>query len=255
MCTLNFLPQKNGYLAGMNRDELKTRGLASAPMVHCLSHGSAVYPQEAGGGTWIAANSRGNMLALLNWNAPADMKPPTKVRSRGEIIPALVSVGNFAETERALKASDLRGTLPFRLVGVFPSEREIRQWSWDGTLLGARRHEWVRAHWFSSSRSDDRAEENRGKVCESAWRETFTDRVGWLRALHASHVPEMGAFSICVHREDATTVSYTEVECGGPELRMAYLAGNPCQADGALTSQTIALTATSVCAAHPDSIA
>ena len=36
--------------------------------------------------------------------------------------------------------------------------------------------------------------------------------LAWMRRLHRSHVPAPGPFSICVHREDARTVSYTEIE-------------------------------------------
>jgi hypothetical protein len=78
--------------------------------------------------------------------------------------------------------------------------------------------------------SDRRAEAERGKACELTWRDGMEDAATWLRTLHASHIPEPGAFSVCVHRKDAATVSYTQVHCGDKELRMAYSVGNPCKA-------------------------
>jgi hypothetical protein len=41
-----------------------------------------------------------------------------------------------------------------------------------------------------------------------------------------------GSFSICVHRPDAATVSYTETFFTGGKLSMRYHAGHPCQALG-----------------------
>jgi hypothetical protein len=46
------------------------------------------------------------------------------------------------------------------------------------------------------------------------------------------HSPVRGSFSICVHRPDAATVSYTEVAFTGGELTMRYHAGHPCHALG-----------------------
>ena len=75
-----------------------------------------------------------------------------------------------------------------------------------------------------------------------SWREDAPDLVAWLRSLHSSHIPDAGAFSVCVHRPDAATVSYTEVECGPRELRMSYLAGNPCEFTGTLSTVTVLKT-------------
>jgi hypothetical protein len=36
--------------------------------------------------------------------------------------------------------------------------------------------------------------------------------------------------SICVHRDDAGTLSYTEVQCDAERVSMGYSPGYPCQA-------------------------
>jgi len=252
MCTLSFLPQRNGYRLAMNRDELKSRPTALPPALHQVSKLLLLYPQEPSGGTWIGANSHGNLLAIMNLNPAAQNSGrsqqlgtgqlPFKLKSRGEIIPVILQESNADETERAIAAFSLAGMYPFRLFGIFPMSREIRQWRWEGTRLSSRTHDWIRNHWFSSSRSDSRAEEERGKAFEMSWREDLPDRGAWLRTLHASHIPDAGAFSVCVHREDAATVSYTEVDCGPQELRMTYQAGHPCELQGVSTTVTLALT-------------
>ena len=230
MCTLSFLPEKDGYVAAMNRDEQRSRGAALPPAIHQMGDLALLYPQEAGGGTWIGGNSRGNLLALINWYAVETRGFGEKSRSRGEIIPQMLQETLLEATSDALKHFDFAGIHPFRLFGFFPEERQIREWRWDAKALAVKFHEWSRRHWFSSSWSDERAEAERGSACERTWREDLTDPAAWLRELHASHIPEPGPFSICVHRQDAATISYTEVRWDRGQLQMGYLAGNPCQA-------------------------
>jgi|SRR5271166_1301734 len=230
MCTLSFLPAKDGYAAAMNRDELRMRPPALPPAIYTAGELSLVYPRESAGGTWIGSNSRGTLLALLNWYSMETEKLGEKSRSRGEIIPIALQESDFRGTERVLRQLDLEGIHPFRLFAFFPAEQEIREWRWDTRQLITHSHAWLRQHWFSSSRSDEHAAADRGAACAQAWRGEPVSPSVWLRELHASHVPGPGPFSVCVHREDAATVSYTEMEWKRGELQMRYLAGNPCQA-------------------------
>jgi hypothetical protein len=241
MCTISFIPNKNGYLLAMNRDELKSRASAIPPSLHQSNSISLLYPQEPSGGTWIAVNSRGILLALMNANTPEGSTLPAKSVSRGEIIPALLCKYTGVEMDQALRVLPLTGMHPFRLFGIFALTHEIEQWAWDGRRLTSRKHDWVRNHWFSSSRSDSRAASERVRVCEMSWHEDIPDTRDWIRSLHSSHIPEAGPFSICVHREDAATVSYTEVDCGATEVRMSYRPGYPCLNEGTLSSVTVPL--------------
>ena len=230
MCTLTFIPKPQGYLLGMNRDERLTRETALPPTAVAFQDLQAVYPREDGGGTWIGANSAGIAFALLNQNA--GQNKPRKERSRGEIIPVLVQAARFPEAMHRFQEIDLRGMLPFVLVGLFPAEQIISQCGWDGSQLEFYRIGWDVRHWFSSGVSDEMARKVRGSTCYQAWRRRDAASPEWLRGLHASHSPVRGSFSICVHRPDAATVSYTEIVFGASELTMRYHAGHPCQTLG-----------------------
>src|SRR5262252_8634965 len=120
MCTLTFIPTTDGYLAAMNRDELRTRPIARAPQVHTPNAVEALYPTEPSGGTWIACNHYGILLALLNWNDKTrSAGVPSKTRSRGLLIPRLISAPSFAAAADIFGRLGLDGILPFRLVGLF----------------------------------------------------------------------------------------------------------------------------------------
>jgi hypothetical protein len=50
-----------------------------------------------------------------------------------------------------------------------------------------------------------------------------------LLALHRSHIPEAGPYSICMHREDAETVSFSHVVVAGDSITFSYTPAAPCQ--------------------------
>ena len=227
----------------MNRDELFSRSIASAPKIFGKGAMKMLYPQEHSGGTWIACNSQGSLLALLNWNRNESHSVGEKRRTRGLVIPQLIGLPDLSTTESHVQKMNLDGLLPFRLVGVFRSEKIVNEWRWDGTARRKLEFSWARKHWFSSSLSDSLAEKERGRACEAAAREPAAGGNGWLRRLHSSHVPRPGPFSVCVHRQDAATVSYTEVRCGGTQISMDYLDGNPCLKEGFDKLASLALKA------------
>lgn len=212
----------------MNRDELFSRPSALPPQKFNLNGMEAIYPCEPAGGTWMACNGRGNMLALLNWNIVGATRSAANLKSRGGVIPLLIGAPDCLSTEMGFDSLPLEGTFPFRLIGIFRRERAVREWRWDGTRARIAQLPWNRNHWFSSSISDRVAEIERGKMCRVAPRAHDGQEVEWLRALHRADGMRPGAFSICMHRPDAATVSYTEVQCTGELTSMSYQDGSPC---------------------------
>jgi hypothetical protein len=227
MCTLTVVTGSGTYLMAMNRDEKIARGTGFPPELHEFDGTRAIYPGD--GGTWFATNEYGISLALLNWN---DIAPhaiaAAKTRSRGRVIPALINSPSLWNLHAVFRVSNFAGMRPFRLVGVFPSEREIWEWRWDSTQLEFRVHIWESQHWFSSSLSDKRAETMRGNACRNAEYESDAGSVPWLRRLHASHAGGPGPFSLCVHREDVKTLSYSEVMVTPGTVRMGHVRSSPC---------------------------
>lgn len=184
-----------------------------------------IYPSLRGG-TWIGANEYGISWALLNWNTPS--LPRAELRSRGLVIPALVNAGRSADLRYQTTYVAARDCAPFRLICILPEERVIVQWNWDGLSLASETHEWRLRHWFSSSVSDVRAAEIRGAICARAANDSDSCSLTWLRSLHRSHEKGPGPFSLCVHREQVETLSYTEVSCTRESVSMTHSIGSPC---------------------------
>ena len=234
MCTLTFIPRNNGYYLAMNRDERISRGLAAPPARIELEETSAIFPRDVEGGTWIAANDLGLGFALLNWNdVISNGEKLLKTRSRGFVIQDVVHLRSLDQVQGRLNLLDLTGILPFRLVGVFPANKQLWEWRWDMSTLKADTHSWDLRHWFSSSLSDEQAALRRGRVCQAAWQDKRVGTLQWVQKLHRSHAGGAGPFSVCVHREDAKTVSYTEVTCTRKNVQCNYFSGSPCRSRAA----------------------
>jgi hypothetical protein len=247
----------------MNRDEKLDRSPALAPTIVNLESCRTVFPSEPTGGTWISANNLGVCLALINWHR-VERQPKNDVVSRGEVVRALAAKHSVDEIADGLAKLRLRKLRPFRLIAVVPSEKLVTEWRWNLEWLTMRDYKWQPQHWFSSGFDERRAERVRAKVCASfvtggglsAVALTKADDPGsesaragvnaagynlrWLRQLHRSHLPKRGPFSICMHRRDASTVSYTEVAVSEKRATMRYKDG-PCCSDGAIVTRTISL--------------
>jgi hypothetical protein len=231
MCTVTFIPRQNGFLLGMNRDERWERGRDSIPP---QIHGNSIYPRDVEGGTWIGVNAAGMAFAILNRNG----KEITRTRSRGEVILQLISCNRMMEMGSRLASLDLHGTLPFTLLVISASDKRLAEHVWDGETLFAIPYDWTARHWFSSGLSDETATEHRSEVVKATSAEQDYGSPEWLRRLHRSHGDAPGPFSICVHRKEVGSVSYTEIAVAPDRISMGYRTGSPCT-DQALTTLSL----------------
>ena len=111
---------------------------------------------------------------------------------------------------------------PFRVIGFFADDLDLVEWRWDVRELVRIQHDWSPMQWLSSGHDEPAAQQVRGGTFDSVRDEPDAGSVPWLRRLHGSHAPERGPFSTCMHRTDATTVSYTEIEVDDGSARMDH---------------------------------
>jgi hypothetical protein len=237
MCTVSIIPTADGFLLGMNRDEQRTRTSALPPAEHRCGELSALYPSEPGGGTWIGINEAGLCLALINWYSLPQYRG-TPAFSRGAIIPQLLACSSRDAMERSLRSLPLERLNHFRLFVIGGKSEGILEYRSQESGMELVDHPWTTGHWFSSGQDEASTSMTRGSVCHKASAEPDAGTLPWLERLHSSHDPEPGAYSVCMHRDDAVTVSLTVLEVSGDTALMRYHAGPPCESVSTLPHQS-----------------
>jgi hypothetical protein len=231
MCTLTWRHEGTRYEVHFNRDERRTRAEASAPRPDVRGGVPFVAPIDPeGGGTWLAVNSAGLTLALLNdYRTPRE--PLARPTSRGLLVLELVDSLDVDEVRRRVEARDLERFQPFALYAFAPGSG-VRAFAWDGAALASSEAADGDRPVSSSSRDQAGAALQRKQLFE---RELARSPAGvtsdLLARFHRSHAPERGALSPCMHREDAATQSYGRVVVGPTRVHFEYVAGPPCRGE------------------------
>lgn len=227
MCTVSWAHQPGGYHLLCNRDEKRTRGTAFAPQVMQNSGVRYIAPIDSdGGGTWLAVNERGVTLCLLN--GIAVVESASHPRSRGLLVRELAWARSAGECISRLQGKDLGPFAPFSLVALEPG-RPAALAQWNGRELAVDPAGDV--HMPLTSSAFDPAGVRHARLNE------FRRRVGTERPVdpallywfHASHGDSPDAYSPCMHRDDAETVSFSWVVVSRDEIRLLYLPCAPCQ--------------------------
>jgi hypothetical protein len=227
MCTVTLIARNNGYLLGMNRDEQRSRASGLPPAVSQHHGVKVLYPSEPQGGTWIAVNEAGTCFALINWYS-IGRRVESNATSRGQVVLQAINAASLADAGYRLARLPLARTNPFRLIGVSRIEKRVREWRWDLESLSPQDHPWRVRQWVSSGHDELGAKKSRGRAFAAALQQSSAGSVAWLRSMHRSHRPDGGPYSTCMHREDAVTVSYSEVSVTSKSVLFRYANGAPC---------------------------
>jgi hypothetical protein len=222
MCTVTWVHRTDGYQLLCNRDERRTRAQAVPPAVHMRDGVRFIAPIDGDfGGTWIATNEFGLSVCLLNGPRAAGDQPRL---SRGVLVLKLISAFSPEEVDSRIQEIDL-GAFPSFTIAVLQAERPAHVTTWTGAELKA--GDSCTRLLTSSSYDPDgvRAERLRGfQRCIALEPDGES-----LRAFHESHSPQGGAYSVCMHREDAETVSFASVEVTKSEVSFFYTPAAPCR--------------------------
>jgi len=220
MCTLTYRLTAQGYQLFFNRDEQITRPQAIQPVVNTVLH--SAYPIDpTGGGTWIGVHQSGVSLALLNYYQ-AQIDPSLKhFTSRGVIIPHLLA--HIDDIHQQLNSMDLSVYQAFQLC-VFDGNLSVqtekstrqeklgqaRQYIWDGKQLI-----------FSIlSNKNSLPITSSGVDYETVYayrKQQFNQLINTEKATTADYITyhqhqgKSGKCSVKMYREDARTVSFTQI--------------------------------------------
>jgi len=179
-----------------------------------------------GGGSWIAANECGVTACLLN-NYPANPSHSGPFTSRGRLPISLMSARSVTEIDRMLRSVELENYRPFYLfaMGEVPGSAQLFRWDGRGAIVSDRM---PAPPITTSSYQSVPVVESRTAV----YRERFGGKdptIADLLSYHSSHNPERGAYSVCVHRDDAATKSQSHVRVGNSQVTFTYTDGPPCE--------------------------
>lgn len=236
MCTLTwFYREDGGYHLLFNRDELKTRKRAEPPRLHVADNGMEyIAPIDAdAGGTWLAVNSAGVTVCLLNdYTAPDPQIVVDQIHSRGEVVARLAGCTDAEEAFDLLQSLPLKHYRGFRLV-IFCSK--VRKWRWDTRQLIELGDDVVRNPITSSSYDEENVQKTRAAFFESLPGPTDLKK---LQLFHSAHIDDdlcevsgepVAVSSVCMHRQYAETVSQCQVSVDADAVSIAYTDGAPCK--------------------------
>lgn len=147
MCTVSFVPVKDGCVFTFNRDEQPQRQTPEY-IVHQMLNGKNIYYAKdvKAGGSWFAVDSKGNIAMLFNGAFAKHTKRTLYKKSRGLFLLELIAT---AEMLLCFKQLDLSGIEPFSIL-LFENKTLYRL-TWDGFTKHITPLEMDRPHIFSSA--------------------------------------------------------------------------------------------------------
>lgn len=228
MCTVSWIHTQDGYQLLCNRDELDTRMRAEAPAIVAENDVRYLAPTDRNfGGTWIAVNEHGLTFALLNRPTPQAHSS----RSRGLLVRELTAHRSIDDVQTQLERTDLSPFAGFDLVVLQPDEA-ARLFEWDTRQLVVTKNAEHRMPLTSSS--FDAESVARSRLTEFTARVNLAGGVNAdvLLQFHQSHGlrhSSPSAFSTCMHRPGARTVSFTWIDVSKSQVQLFYSPAAPCE--------------------------
>ncbi|MEO8658170.1 MAG: hypothetical protein ABI693_06855 [Bryobacteraceae bacterium] len=223
---MSWVHEEDGFQLLCNRDEKRTRAEAHGPQVVLRNGVRYIAPADADfGGTWVLVNEFGVGLSLLN-GKPGDRWKA--FRSRGLLLPELSGAASSALAFAMLRQMDLTVYAPFTLAALAAGAPAMVA-EWDSEFLKIMTDADAAMPLISSSfeaegvQAARRAEFDRLVRLESR----LTADVLW--QFHSSHGPRPSAYSPCMHRPDAQTVSSSWIRVTTQAIDFHYSPGSPCQ--------------------------
>lgn len=224
MCTVSWFFGAGEYSLFANRDERRTRKPALPPVIRQIAGVRILAPVDGDfGGTWIGANEFGVSLCVLNLYQSKAIEPPEFATSRGVLVLSLLSATHLAGVRERFGATNLDNYQPFTLVGLEVG-RPVLFFAWDGVSCTTDPDATALQPLISSGY--DLAGVT--KVRRALFQNESRRDVDSFARFHRSHEPERGPYSPCMHRDDASTVSFSHVRVSATQVEVRYTAGSPC---------------------------
>ena len=197
MCTVTFVPAKDGIWLSSNRDEHYTRSRAMRPR----KLNGMMYPADKdAGGTWIAFKKNGDAGVLLNGAFEKHLPMPPYRKSRGLVFLEIM------QAPLSFAATDLAGIEPFTL--VLYAGRRLYECRWDGTEKHMAELDASVPHIWSSATLYDKATMREREALFTAWLKSGGSIYDFHRRM--------------IRQGEISTVSITSIRINGTAGKLVY---------------------------------
>jgi hypothetical protein len=222
--------QDGGYRLFCNRDEKHTRRVALPPAVRERRGVRFIAPLDgAYGGTWIGVNQFGLSLCLLNryQGEVAHSGEVGSYLSRGLLLVELIDCRTRSQTQSRIGQISLAHFRPFTLLILEPGQPPLLT-HWTGRERLSEPDGASSMPLISSSHDLTGVSLSRRRHFNNLLTESGTVDDHLLDKFHRSHSPAASAYSTCMHRDDARTVSFSKVFVSRDGIEFFYHADSPC---------------------------
>lgn len=222
MCTVTWWRAADGYELYFNRDELKSRLPGLPPEELELGAVRYLSPRDAdAGGTWLLVNEYGLSVCLINQYPLRRPVPRGPLVSRGCLVRRMADCRSVDEIKNRLRGQDLFAYRPFQMIAVSPDGADAAC-AWDGHRLAETDNPHASMPFTSSSYLTEQTVRHRRERFASIVAERGDMSPADLLAFHREHHVDVGAFSVFMQRDDAETVSLTQVVVRPELITMTY---------------------------------
>ena len=150
MCTVSYIPTKDGFILTSNRDESTGRSRSLPPQKFEHASQSLFYPKDTlAGGTWIVTSEKVYTLCLLNGAFVKHKHEPPYKKSRGILV---LEFYNYPDLNTFITEYDFAGIEPFTLLVVYflNGGKKLTELRWDGRTLYINKKHALESHIWSS---------------------------------------------------------------------------------------------------------
>jgi len=229
VCTVSWLHLDDVYHLLCNRDEKLTRPSALGPEIQRRDGVRFVAPVDRlAGGSWIGTNEFGMSVCLLNAPQMTEHLSGQHYHSRGLILQELLSAASVDEASARLWQFDLSLFAPFT-IALLKSGRHSTVIDWDGREKAVIPFADPCMPLVSSSIDPQGVKLRRRDQFHRHVRAAGKLDAAVLFTFHLSHGVAADAYSPCMHRSDAETVSFSWVKVTETQVEFFYAPGPPCR--------------------------
>jgi uncharacterized protein with NRDE domain len=220
MCTVTYIPTKEGCIITSNRDEKITRERALPPTEYDIEGKKIIFPKDPkAGGTWVA-HSETKIVVLLNGAQEKHIHKSNYRKSRGLVVLDLMSAINSLDFWKTI---DLTNIEPFTIV-LFENNK-LTQLQWDEVEKSTTEFDENQFHIWSSSTLYSNEIRDQRKV----WFTNFIKRNNHpsseeILHFHQFTESENKEFGLQINRNDVLkTISITQCKVTNDNIEMLYL--------------------------------